>query len=225
MKLSKPQIDVGLFTDNLDAMQSYYQDKLGLPFAARAEIENVLAQYRHQAGASVLKINTGSDGGLKKAVSGYREIFVARSGIEQPLPGTDPDGNEVTLVPAGWEDMEDLGVRMAVADLGAQHDFMTRVLQCEHLGENRYRSGAGVFIIEHDADAGQSGHWVARGITYVTVHVERVDEVFDGLIERGAAIGETPSTIGDIARISFVCDPSGNWFEVAQRFSLAGKPV
>ena len=40
--------------------------------------------------------------------------------------------------------------------------------------------------------------------------------------EAGAWEGRAPSVLGDVARISFVRDPDGNWIEISQRKSLTG---
>ena len=222
MLLSKPQIDVGLFTGKLKTQQAFWQDEIGFPFAAKAEIEGILCQYRYAAGKSILKINTRhANGTLNRATTGYQELFCPRKAVGKADNRVDPDGNAVTLVPMGWEGLTGLGVRLGVRDLGAHRDFMTRVLQFEDLGEGRYRSGAALFFVEQNSGAGQAGHWIAEGVTYVTLHVTDVDAAFAGLVERGAEVGEAPFTIGDIARIGFIRDPDGNWIEVAQRFSLA----
>ncbi len=34
--------------------------------------------------------------------------------------------------------------------------------------------------------------------------------------------GAPPVTLGEVARISFIRDPDGNWIEISQRASLTG---
>ncbi len=87
---------------------------------------------------------------------------------------------------------------------------------------NAFRLGGSMIFIEEEAEPIQAGHWVDVGFRYFTIHVKRIDDTYATLIKKGVEQGETPYSIGKIARISFIKDPDERWIEVAQRASLAG---
>jgi lactoylglutathione lyase len=43
-----------------------------------------------------------------------------------------------------------------------------------------------------------------------------------GVLDRGGSEGEPPRRLGDVAVVSFVRDPDGNFIELSQRASLVG---
>ena len=99
MNLAKPRIDVGLFTNNIEAMLDFYRNEVGLPFDHLLPLGGGLRQHRHELLGSVLKINEAREKIAERAPSGYRELLIARDGPLGPKRMTDPDGNAVTLVP------------------------------------------------------------------------------------------------------------------------------
>ena len=219
--LSKHCCDIGYFTRNADAMLHFWRADLGLKAEPPVPFNDGLTQYRHHLGDSILKVNTASHP-LDDTPCGYRELLIARPDVSTPERLHDPDGNRITLVPAGHLDVHGIGVRVGVADVAAQHRFYCDVMGFTPLAPDRCACGDTVFIIEHDADAARSGHWVSPGLRYLTMHVMRVDSSYAAMLAAGAEAGEAPYAIGRIARISFVRDPQGNWIEVAQRAALAG---
>jgi catechol 2,3-dioxygenase-like lactoylglutathione lyase family enzyme len=62
----------------------------------------------------------------------------------------------------------------------------------------------------------------ARGWRYITLQVVDIDGVHEKL--RGAGVREdlAPITLGEVARISMVLDPDGNWIELSRRASVVG---
>jgi hypothetical protein len=97
MRLAKPRVDIGLFTNNLDPM-------LG----------------------SVVKINHYVEQLPAAPPSGYRESIVARQDRTEPEHLTDPDGNRVSLLPFGHEGISQIGIRLAVRNLDAHRTFYTQ---------------------------------------------------------------------------------------------------
>jgi lactoylglutathione lyase len=67
-------------------------------------------------------------------------------------------------------------------------------------------------------DAGRQG----TGWRYITFQVFKVDEVPARTLAAGAKEDLAPTTLGDVARISMILDPDGNWIEFSQRASIVG---
>ncbi|MHB8376322.1 MAG: VOC family protein [Dehalococcoidia bacterium] len=179
-------------------------------------------QHRHAMNGSVLKINAARDALPGEGPAGYRELLIARGGIEAPTPLLDPDGNRVTLVPRGHADVDGIAVRLAVRDEAAVHRFYGGVLALDPAGERAYRCGGSLLLFEQDASAREVGRMQARGLRYITIQVWDVDREHARILARGGTEGRPPVTLGTTARISFVRDPDGNWIELSQRASLTG---
>lgn len=222
MELAKPRIDVGLFTNNAEALLRFWQDEAGLAFEELLPIGGGVRQHRHALNGSVFKLNGVRDPMAPQPPAGYRELLIAREGLTTARTLTDPDGNVVTLVPPGHDGVTGIGVRLAVRDEAAFHRFYGEMLGLEAAGPNRYRCGDSLLMFERAADAVRVGEMQAPGFRYVTVQVWDVDAEHRALVARGAEEGRPPVTLGATARISFVRDPDGNWIEISQRASLTG---
>ncbi|MBI5947722.1 MAG: VOC family protein [Chloroflexi bacterium] len=222
MKLAKQHVDVGLFTNNAEAMMRFWQGEVGLPFEETLPLGGGMRQQRHGMNGSVLKINDARDPLPEEPPAGYRELTIARPGLPAPRRLNDPDGNAVLLVPPGEGGVAGIGMRLAVADAAAFHNFYGRVLELEACGENAYRCGDSVLSFIQEAGVGRAGEMRARGYRYLTIQVWDVDGEHAGFLARGAEEGQPPRTLGSTARISFIRDPGGNWIEVSQRASLTG---
>ena len=213
MNLAKPHIDVGLFTNNTEAMLAFWQQKVGLPFEETLPLGGGVRQHRHGTNGSVLKLNSVRDPMAPVEPSGYREVWIARDGIDEPVELVDPDGNSIRLVPRGHEGVEGIAVRMAVRDAAKMHHFLGVALQLPPRGPNSYTCGDSLIMFEPDPSASPVGSMQALGYRYLTVQVQQVDIEHAGITERGGAEGRPPLTLGTTARISFVRDPDGNWIE------------
>ena len=222
MNLAKNHIDFGLFTNNGEAMLRFWQQEVRLPFEETLAVGGGVRQQRHALNGSVFKLNEARDPLPDEPPSGYSELLIARAGIQSPQALTDPDGNRVTLVPAGMDGIEGIGIRLQVSDEAAFHDFYGRILGLEVAGPNRYRWGDSLVMFEHRPGAARTGAMRAKGYRYVTVQVWDCDAEHATFLQRGAAEGRPPTTLGSTARVSFIRDPDGNWIEVSQRASLTG---
>ena len=56
----------------------------------------------------------------------------------------------------------------------------------------------------------------------MTIPVHDVDAEHASILSAGGRETMPPTTLGEIARISFVLDPDGNAIEISQRASLTG---
>ncbi|HEX7774970.1 MAG TPA: VOC family protein [Parvibaculum sp.] len=225
MNLAKPRIDVGLFTNRIEEMLTFYQGEVGLPLDHVLPLGKGRQQHRHDLLGSVLKINASRDPIAEQAPSGYRELLIAREGLLGPKRLTDPDGNAVTLVPPGLFGIERIGIKLAVRDVAAHRRFYAQALELPDVPEEgglSFLAGDSVIMIEEDASAPADATIEGTGFRYLTIQVFKTDEEHAGILARGGREGSAPQTLGKVARISFVRDPDGNWIEISQRASLVG---
>ena len=222
MRLAKQHVDLGLFTNNTDAMLAFWRNDAGLTYEEMLPMGGGLRQHRHAMNGSVLKVNAARDPLDPAPPAGYRELHIARDGIDAARALIDPDGNRVTLVPRGHDGVEGIAVRVAVRDEAAFHRFYGDAMQFEQAGERAYRCGDSLLIFERADGAVPAGRMQAPGYRYITVQVWDVEAEHAGVIARGGTEGRAPITLGTTARISFVRDPDGNWIEISQRASLTG---
>lgn len=225
MDLAKQQVDIGLFTNDLDRMQPFWQNEVGLPFDHVLPLRRGQKQYRHDAAGSVVKINHHIEQIPSAPPSGYRELIVPRTSRSARLNMTDPDGNAVSVVPPGYQGVNQIGIRMGVRDLEAHRHFYANVLglqeQAYPLGA-AFRAGDTVMLLEQKPDIVVDAGIHGLGWRYITFQVFKVDEVHARMIAAGAREASAPKTLGTTARISMVLDPDGNWIELSQRASIVG---
>jgi len=222
MKLAKPRIDVGLATNALEPMLAFWQTEVGLPFEEILPLGGGRRQHRHGMNGSVLKLNHWREPLPAAPPSGYRELLIARDGLPTRRELRDPDGNRVVLVPRGDDGVEGIAVRLGVRDAAAFHRFYGEALELEPAGADAYRCGDSILSFAVDPAAPSEAAMDGRGFRYVTIQVRDVDAEHAGILRRGGREGMAPLTLGQVARISFVRDPDGNWIEISQRASLTG---
>jgi lactoylglutathione lyase len=225
MRFAKPRFDIGLSTNNLDAMLAFWQGEVGARFDHVLKVRRGMDQHRHDLNGSVLKINHLADALPVTPPSGYVELLLARPGLAQPQALTDPDGNRVTLVPPGFLGVSQIGVRVRVRDAQAQRRFYETALGLPAFqddGVNGFRIGEGVVLLEQAADAPLDAPFDGKGWRYITVQVFAVDSDHAHVLAHDGREAVAPRTLGTTARISMVKDPAGNWIELSQRASLVG---
>ncbi|MCK9518687.1 MAG: VOC family protein [Dehalococcoidia bacterium] len=220
MELAKQHLDVGLFTNRLEAMLRFWQLEVGLPFQELLPTGGGNQQHRHGMNGSVLKLNHSRDVLPANGPSGIAELIIATPGTFYHL--ADPDGNRVRLVPPGMHGIEGIAVRLRVRSLEASARYYGEALGFEPLGEGRFRCGTSQVWLEEDVSQPPTGELRGPGYRYLTVQVWDVDAEHAGVLARGGTEGAPPSTLGETARISFVRDHDGNWLEISQRTSLTG---
>lgn len=221
LMLAKPAIDVGLFTQQRDAMLAFWQGPAGLPFSELLPLGGGLRQHRHAIGASVLKLNDCRAPLPTAAPAGLRQLWIARPGLAAPIQLQDPDGNAVTLVPEGTDGISQLRVDLVVNDLAAHQHFYGDVLGLPAIDAVTFACGISQVRLQAGA-ATVDPVQQAAGYRYLTVQVFDVVATHASIISRGGREGRAPVRLGDVAYISFVRDPDGNWIEISQRKSLTG---
>ena len=225
MQLAKPCFDIGLATNNLEAMLRFWREDVGASFDHLLPIRRGMDQYRHDLMGSVLKINHMIDPLPETSPSGYRELLIAREGLTEVRRLVDPDGNRVSLVPAGEEGVIQIGVRLIVRDLAAERRFYADALglaEDKLRGAVSFRAGEGVVILDQADDAPLDAPFEGGGWRYITFQVFGVDSEHAHVLAHGGREAMAPVTLGKTARISMVKDPSGNWIEISQRASITG---
>jgi lactoylglutathione lyase len=222
VNLAKLHVDVGLYTNQLDPMLEFWQNEVGLPFEEMLPLGGGSRQHRHAMNGSVLKINHSRAPLPESAPSGYRELFIARTGLSEHRRLVDPDGNVVTLVPRseGWCD--GIGIRLAIRDATSFHRFFGEALGLEPAGSHSYRCGDSLLLFDEVPGTQASDDVRGIGYRYLTIQVWDCDAEYQGILARGGADGRAPITLGATARFGFVRDPDGNWIEISQRASLTG---
>jgi catechol 2,3-dioxygenase-like lactoylglutathione lyase family enzyme len=225
MQLAKNVIDVGLSTNQLEPMLQFWRQDAGLRFDHVLPVRRGQKQYRHDARGSVIKLNHHRDPLPDAAPSGYRELVIARVGVEQPRAMIDPDGNRVRLVPPGHDGITQIAVAMAVRSLSEHRKFYGDILgfaEQDWPGGAAFRLGDSLVLLEEERTATVDPLRPARGWRYITLQVVDIDAVHGELRSKGVREGLAPVTLGEVARISMILDPDGNWIELSRRASIVG---
>jgi catechol 2,3-dioxygenase-like lactoylglutathione lyase family enzyme len=225
MQLAKNVIDVGLSTNDLEPMLRFWQQDAGLRFDHVLPVRRGQKQYRHDAQGSVIKLNHHAEPLPEAALSGYRELIIAREGLSKPRRMVDPHGNRVQLVPPGQDGITQIAVTMGVRSLGEHRKFYGDILgfpEQRWPGGAAFRLGDSLILLEEDRAATVDPVRQARGWRYITLQIADIDAVHGELRSRGVREGLAPITLGDVARISMILDPDGNWIELSRRASIVG---
>jgi catechol 2,3-dioxygenase-like lactoylglutathione lyase family enzyme len=225
MQLAKNVIDVGLSTNNLEPMLRFWQQDVGLRFDYVLPVRRGQKQYRHDAQGSVIKLNHHAEPLPEAAPSGYRQLIIAREGLQEPRRMVDPDGNRVQLVPPRRDGITQLAVAMGVRSLSEYRRFYGDILgfaEQSWSGGPAFRLGDSLVLLEEDRAATVDPVRQARGWRYITLQVADIDAVHGELRSKGVREGLAPITLGEVARISMILDPDGNWIELSRRASIVG---
>ena len=225
MQLAKNVIDVGLSTNDLEPMLRFWQQDVGLRFDHVLPVRRGQKQYRHDAQGSVIKLNHHAEPLPEAAPSGYRELIIAREGLQKPRRMVDPDGNRVQLVPPGHDGVTQIAVAMAVRSLGEHRRFFGDILgfpEQSWTAGPAFRLGYSLVLLEEERLATADPVRQARGWRYITLQIADIDAVHHELLSKGVREGLAPITLGDVARISMILDPDGNWIELSRRASIVG---
>lgn len=222
--LSKPFVDIGLFTNRGDEMCAFYGEVLGLPALDTIEIEPGYVLHRLDAHGSALKLNVLSEPLPPRRTNHDRFLWPdpTCTDVERLV---DPDGNRIERVPVGHLDVDQVGIVSRVPSLDVAEAFAVGALGAAPLGGGRYRFGRTVLLFEIDPSPVRSGALESLGFTYTTLHVTDTVAVHQHLLASGCAEAIPPTPFGDITTYSFVRDPTGNWIEISRRADLAGAPA
>jgi len=216
LALAKPALDVGLYTNRADEATVFYEQQIGLAYDHALPVTRHVLQHRFRVHGSVLKVNA-SDRPLESAPAGYRSLTIAG---DAAIDLIDPDGLPVRVA-TDLAPGVDLSVEVRSAEPNAHARFYRDGLGATG-GGDRFRLGTTELRVVADESQVPAGRLDASGFRYLTVQVYDVVAEHERLIGMGADEGMPPTRLGDVAAISFVRDPGGNWIEISQRASLTG---
>jgi catechol 2,3-dioxygenase-like lactoylglutathione lyase family enzyme len=216
LALAKPALDVGLYTNRAEEATAFYEHHIGLTYDHALPVTRHVLQHRFRVHGSVLKVNA-SDRPLETAPSGYRSLTVAG---DAAVDLVDPDGLPVRVA-TDLAPGVDTSVEVRTSQPDAHARFYRDGLGTSVAGD-RFRLGTTELRLVADESQPPAGRLDASGFRYLTVQVYDVVAEHDRLVDMGAAEGMPPTRLGDVAAISFVRDPGGNWIEISQRASLTG---
>lgn len=221
IELAKPALDIGLFTNDREAMLAFWQQAAGLPFSEMLPLGGGLQQHRHAIGDTVLKINHARDPLGVEPACGIRKLILARPDSAEVSELSDPDGNRLAIVPTNHEGITQLQVELVVNDLQRHQDFYGEVLGFPQLSSETFLCGVSQLRLR-EGEAQINPVQQARGYRYLTIQVFDVLGCHAEILRKGGQEGRSPVKLGEVAHISFVRDPDGNWIEISQRKSITG---
>ena len=219
MQLAKPAVDLGLYTNDLDAMLAFWQEQAHVPFAELLKIGGGQHQHRHAIGDSVLKINHRREPVPTGSPSGLRQLEIFSGQVDETVEMLDPDGNELLLSPAR-ADERNLCLHMTTNDLHRARHYYGEVLGLPEAADSAFAVGASLIHFTQGSVAPIER--TAVGYRYMTFQVFDVLSTHQDILKAGGKEGMAPVRLGDVAYISFVRDPDGNWLEISQRKSITG---
>jgi catechol 2,3-dioxygenase-like lactoylglutathione lyase family enzyme len=229
MKLAKQHLDLGLFTNEKEKTLDFWQTKIQLPFDHLGKLGGGVHQLRHFMGdgptGPILKINHARDALPDAGPSGLQTLLIARSDISAPISLSDPNGNQVRLVPNNHLGVTHTGIELAVSSLQKFHDFYGNILQLPDVGDAAYRWGQTVLFATENPDLSKDIPYQAQGYRYMTAQIFDADKTHETIVAAGGIEGAKPRTLGTTVRFSFIRDLDGNWIELSERATLTGTDV
>src|SRR5581483_4538246 len=152
MELAKPQVDVGIFTNQLEAMQAFYGEKIGLQFESVLPVGGGFRQYRYLCNGSVIKLMHSREPLRPRRPGGYETLMIATAKATGAEALADPDDNTIELVAPGRDDVKQLEIRVGVKDVEAFGRFYTSAFGATAIGQNRYQIGQTIFGVYHEPE-------------------------------------------------------------------------
>lgn len=225
MTFAKAFFDVGLFTNQADAVRDFYR-QLGLRFDHSLKLGGGVLQHRYLADQAVLKINDAREPLTDAPPGALLELLIAIPGTRHARQLQDPDGNRVRVVAPGEDGVQGLALRMAVHDVATSTGFYSQALGMQVLRPGVLGCGQGLLLLQASGrPAPAATPLAARGLRYLTLQIFDCDGHYAHAINCGAAGLKPPVNMGKTARIAFIQDPDGTWIELSERASVTGKSL
>ena len=221
MRLAKPHLDLGLFTNDISAQRAFWGETAGLRLDHELPISQTWVQHRFDAHDSVIKVNHRQDALPALPPSGYAGLTIARAGAPA-WEGRNPGGEFVRLVPPGTDGVVGIGVTVRTSNPKRMMDFYIDAMEFDRVAERTARCGDSLLFVEEGSGGSETEDFIGPNFRYLTVQIFDADEACKAIVARGGRLGRAPVSLGDVARFGFVCDPDGNWIEISARKSLTG---
>jgi lactoylglutathione lyase len=221
MNLVKDAIDIGVQlraadAEALEAVLAHWR-QLGARPDHVLPLGGGRRQHRHAWGESVLKLNQLRGGAPAGPESGWGPLRLIAPDASETTSDADPEGNRIRSEPGDRTGLV-IGLRVRDADASAAFFAALGLTTSGH----RVRVGDCAIEIRSDAEAPVDPPMEGIGYRHITLQVDAVDRAHARALAAGGREGMAPTTLGDVARISFVLEPGGNWIELSQRRSLTG---
>lgn len=221
MRLAKPHLDIGMFTNDIASHGSFWTGDAGLKLDHELNFKDGIVQHRYDAHGSVIKVNHFPDPMDPQPPSGYVGLTIARDG-GAIWEGSNPGGERVRLAPSGTDGVVGIGITVSTRNPKQMMDFYVDAMEFEPVGPTTARCGDSLLFVEEGPAGTVTEDFVGPNFRYLTVQIFDADEACDQIVARGGRLGRAPVTFQDVARYGFVCDPDGNWIEISARASLTG---
>ena len=226
MRLAKPHLDIGLYTNQRDAQLAFWGQTAGLAFDQMVKLGGGVQQHRFlalgSALATIVKVNHARHPIAGTQRTGIAALIIARPGLIGPKALTDPDGNPVTLVPAGHDGIDGVVIDLSVNDISRSAAFYNRILGMTPTGLGSFRLGGTLIRLSLAEFPIEPTPMPGPGYRYLTVQVFDCDAEHAAALAAGATEGRAPHNYGTTARVSFIRDTDGTWIEISQRASVTG---
>ncbi len=221
MRLAKPHLDIGLFTNDIDKHRRFWGTEVKLRLDHKLDFGNGTIQHRYDAHDSVIKVNHFPETFSPTPPSGYVGLSIARAG-DQVWQGSHPGGERVELVPPGTRGVVGIGVTVQTPAPERMMSFYIDAMEFDYVDKHIARCGDSLLFVERGPGGSVTDDFVGPNFRYLTVQVFDADSACEGIVRRGGRLGRPPLSFAKIARYGFVCDPDGNWIEISARTSLTG---
>jgi catechol 2,3-dioxygenase-like lactoylglutathione lyase family enzyme len=230
MDLEKNSLDFGMFTNNPEAMHTFYNGELGLKLEGTTPMGPKFKLSRYLLDGSVLKLWHATDALPPRAAAGYKSLTIADPKATAPRSASDPDGNLLLFVPPGHDQVDQIEFQLGVSDLALSERFYGDVLGAERIAGARYHLGQTILSLSEDRGARRVKTELITnpldavvamagvGFRYLTIQVRDCAAEYQRLMGKDVNQGVAfTSGAGNLAGLFMVRDPDGNWVEVLQR--------
>jgi lactoylglutathione lyase len=225
MKLAKPHLDIGLFTNDIDSHRDFWGNTVGLRYDHQLTFRKGWSVYRYDAHGSVIKVNHRVTRLRKRPASGFATLSIARSVQSDDWDGESPDGDRVRLVTPGEGGVVGIGISISTPDPERMLEFYRVALEFETNGPDSVRCGDSVVTFIEGPGGSDIDDYARMGYRYLTVQVYDADAEMAAVVERGGRVAREAVNFPGVARYGFVADPDGNWIELSARTQLTGVQI
>lgn len=225
LRLAKPHLDIGLFTNDIRSQRGFWSGTVGLRLDHELELAPGWVQHRYDANGSVVKVNHRKAELPDRPPSGIKALSIARTTQPADWAGVHPDGDRVELVEPGADLVVGIGITLSSPEPDRLADFYSFALELDRVAPGTLRCGDTVVRFVEGPGGLDVDDLAAPGFRYLTVQVFDADKEMAGIVDRGGRVVREAVSFAGVARYGFVADPDGNWVEISARTSLTGVPL
>ncbi len=142
-ELAKRQLDIGTMIHDWEAAESFWADTIGLAYTKFEKIGGGVRHHRFDGHGSVIKVNYSRQR-MDPHPTNHRRLRIVSDRVTEPRLAYDPVGVEVELVPAGHDDIIDVEIVNATANLGEARRFWVDGIGCTEIGPDWWRWASSV---------------------------------------------------------------------------------